>query len=255
LELHPWIVDLKGGTAAPLSAAGSINDFYTWSSDGRSLIYRAVRTEGQGIYRQPVDGTGPAVLVHATPDDVMPGDVSTGGVLVFALGEQTARRSIWLMRPNDKPMEFLATPALEHMPAFSPDGKWLAYASNDTGRSEVYVRPYPQREGLVRRVSDGGATAPLWSPDGSELYFRNASGVLVAMPVRLGDGIAIGRPQELFRWQGRFRTSGNAAAYDIEPTGRRFIMVTEGEAPPERPPQIHIVLNWYDELKRLAPSR
>jgi Tol biopolymer transport system component len=254
-ELHPWIVDLKNATASPLSAAGSINDFFAWSADGRSLIYRGVRSNGQGIYRQPVDGTGPPVLVRATSEDVMPGDMSRDGVLVFALGEQTPRRSIWTLRANAEPEEYVATAAVEHMPAFSPDGKWIAYASNETGRVEIYLRPYPAREGLVRRVSDGGATAPVWAPDGSELYFRSASGMLMAVTVRLDGGIVIGRPRELFRVEGRFRTSGNAAAYDIERTGRRFVMVTEGEAPPPTTPQINIVLNWMDELKRLVPVR
>jgi len=254
-DLHPWIVDLKVKTASPLSTGGSINDFYTWSNDGRSIIYRSVRPDGQGIFRQPVDGSGPAVLVHATSEDVMPGDVSRDGVLVFALGEQTGRRSIWSMRANDKPVEYLATPAIEHMPAFSPDGKWIAYASNETGRSEIYIRPYPADGGVVRRVSDGGATAPVWAPDGSELFFRTDSGLLMATSLRLTGGINVARPRELFRVTGRFRTSGNAAAYDIERTGRRFIMVTEGAAPAPAAQQVNIVLNWSEELKRLVPPK
>jgi Tol biopolymer transport system component len=226
-ELHPWIIDLTDGSAAPLPTGGTINDFYAWTPDGRSLIYRSVRPEGSGIYRQPADGSGAAQLLLAATEDVMVGDVSRDGVLVFASGEQTARRSILTMRLDDgKAVEYLATPAMEHMPAFSPDGRWIAYASNETGRLEVYIRSYPPREGLVRQVSEGGGTAPVWAPDGSELYFRNEAGMLVAVPVRLGEGITTSRPRELFRVQGRFRTSGNTAAYDIERTARRFIMVT-----------------------------
>jgi len=186
----------------------------------------------------------------------MVGDVSRDGVLVFASGEQTARRSILTMRLDDaKAVEYLATPAMEHMPAFSPDGRWIAYASNETGRLEVYIRSYPAREGLVRRVSEDGGTAPVWAPDGSDLYFRNAAGMLVAVPVRLGEGITTGRPRELFRVQGRFRISGNAAAYDIERTGRRFIMVTEEENPRPAVQQVNIVLNWLEELKVRVPAR
>jgi Tol biopolymer transport system component len=159
-ELQPWIIELKDGTASPLLTEGTINDFYAWSQDGQSLIFRSLRPKGSGVYRQPIDGSGPAQLLFAVTEDVMPGDVSRDGVLVFASGDRTGQRSIWTMGPNDaKPVEYLSTPAMEHMPTFSPDGRWIAYASNQSGREEVYIRSYPPRDGMVRRMSDGGATA------------------------------------------------------------------------------------------------
>jgi serine/threonine-protein kinase len=222
-----WIIDLKDGTAVPLIAEGPRNIFCAWTADGSAVIFRSDRADRYGIYRAPADGSGAARLLYATTEDVMPGHVSHDGVLVFASGEQTGRRSIWTMRLEDTTAtEFLATPALEHMPAFSPDGKWIAYASNEFGREDIYIRSYPAKEGMVRRISEGGGTAPVWAPDGSELYYRSASGNLMAVPLRVGTGITPGRARELFRVQGRFRTSGNAAAYDIEPSGRRFNMVT-----------------------------
>ncbi|MGQ0733236.1 MAG: TolB family protein, partial [Acidobacteriota bacterium] len=254
--LDPWIVDLADGTLSPLPSQGIVNDFYAWTNDGQSLIFRSDRREDGGIYRQPADGSGDAQLLFAATETVIPGAVSRDGVLVFASGEQTGRREIQTMKLDEpKAVEYLATPAMEHMPMFSPDGRWIAYVSNETGRQEVYIRPYPLREGLLRRVSDGGATAPVWAPDGSELFYRNAAGMLVAVPVRLGSSITVGRPRELFRVAGRFRTSGNAAAYDIEPSGRRFIMVTEEENPRPTTQQIHIALNWLDELKARVPVR
>ena len=136
------------------------------------------------------------------------------------------------------------------MPAFSGDGKWIAYTSNETGRSEIYVRAYPSTCAPARTISEDGGTAPLWSPDGTELFFRNPAGNLVAVPMQAG--VRAGLTQELFRVQGRFRTSGNAAAYDIERNGRRFIMVTEPDIR-GRSEQITIVVNWLEELKRLVP--
>ncbi len=149
--------------------------------------------------------------------------------------------------------EFLATPSFENMAMFSPDGKWLAYVSHESGRAEVYVRPYPKTEGVVRRVSDGGGRSPVWAPNGSELYFRGASGDLMAVAISLNPSFTSGRPRPLFPFEGRFRPSGNTSAYDIHPDGSRFIMVTQ-ETPAPVPHQINVVLNWFEEFRRLVPS-
>jgi len=249
-----FIVDLKTGTATPLNTGGSNVYCCSWTFDGRFVIYRDDREDGYGLYRQLPDGSDSPQLLYRATEDLMPGDVSRDGVLVFASGEQTGRRSILTIRigqPNAMP--FLVTPALEHMPAFSPNGRWIAYASNESGRSEIYVRPYPPSDKPARRISDAGGTGPLWSPLGSELFYRSAAGNLMAVPIQADTAIPAGRAQELFRVQGRFRMSGNTAAYDVEPSGRRFIMVTEPEnALPDRQ-QIVVVRNWFEELKRLVP--
>jgi hypothetical protein len=137
------------------------------------------------------------------------------------------------------------------MARFSPDGKWLAYASNESGRIEVYLRPYPRAPGVGRLVSVGGGTGPVWAPDGTALYYRGASGQLMTVPITLSPGITIGKPRPLFRFAGAFRMSGTATAYDIHPGGERFIMVSEVQTQPERPRAINVVLNWHEELKRL----
>jgi serine/threonine-protein kinase len=249
---HVWTVDLDDGNAAPLEVDSLRSVFSTWTPDGRFVIFRVDRAENYGIYQQPADGSEAPRLLHEATEDVMPGDVSRDGVLVFASGEQTGRRSIWtLPLKASRAAPFLETPALEHMPVFSADGKWIAYASNETGRSEIYVRAYPAGGAPARLISENGGTAPLWSPDGSELFYRNPAGSLVAVPMRAGS--RSGRIQELFHVQGRFRTSGNAAAYDIERSGRRFIMVTEPDNPRPVREQITLVVNWFEELKRLAP--
>ena len=116
---------------------------------------------------------------------------------------------------------------------FSPDGHWLAYASNASGRQEIYVRPYPIVQGTERRVSEGGGAGPVWAPDGSALYYRGAKSLMVAS-TPLGPGFVPGRPRALFSTE-RFRFSGNASAFDIHPDGKRFVMVTMGDPPPPLP--------------------
>ena len=172
---------------------------------------------------------------------------------MFSLGDQTAERAIWTMSLSDrKAVEVLATPAQEHHAMFSPDGHWLAYASNSSGRQEIYVRPYPIVQGTERRVSEGGGAGPVWAPDGSAIYYRGPA-ALMAAPTPLGPGFVPGRSRVLFSTE-RFRFSGNASAFDIHPDGKRFVMVTLGDVPPPLRGQINVVFNWFEELKRRVPS-
>jgi serine/threonine protein kinase len=250
-----FIVNVKAGTATPLNTGGSNVYCCSWTFDGRFVIYRDDREDGYGLFRQPPDGSDSPQLLYRATEDLMPGDVSREGVLVFASGEQTGRRSILTIRIGEPTaMPFLVTPALEHMPTFSPDGRWIAYASNESGRSEIYIRPYPPSDKPARRISDAGGTAPLWSPRGSELFYRSAAGNMMAVPLQADTAIPAGRAQELFRAQGRFRFSGNTAAYDVEPNGQRFIMVTEPENAVPARQQIVVVRNWFEELNRLVPA-
>jgi serine/threonine-protein kinase len=249
-----WIVTVKDGVAAPLTSDGTINVFAAWSPDSRSVIHRSNRAGTYGIYRQAIDGLSAPQLLYRSPEDVIPGDVARDGTVVFAAGEQTGRRAIYsIPLSGGEPKPVVATPVLEHMPAFSPDGAWLAYVSNETGRSEVYIRLLDAPEGTRRRVSQDGGTAPVWSRDGRELFYRAANGYLTAVPTRLDRAMALGRPEALFAAEGRFRSSGNAPAYDVDASGR-FIMVTEVERPPFAR-QIRVVLNWHEELNALLPAR
>ena len=248
-----WVVELERKTAHPLVEREE-NPFVAWTPDGRSVVYRSSRGGNIGIYRQAADGSGDAELLLQSAVETVPTDVSRDGVLAFAEGPQTGERSIRLLRIDQKSVaDFLDTPAWEHMAMFSPDGQWIAYASDESGVMEVYVRPYPRAPGVGRRVSVGGGTGPVWAPTGTTLYYRGAAGDLMAVPTTLTPGFSAGRPRPLFRFDRVFRMSGNAAAYDIHPDGTRFIMVTEpaNPTPPHR--QINVVQNWHEELKRLVP--
>jgi serine/threonine-protein kinase len=149
---------------------------------------------------------------------------------------------------------FLATPAREFMARFSPDGRWLAYTSNESGRNEVYVRPFPRTDGVARLVSIDGGSDPVWAPNGESLYYRGASGYIMSLPITPAATFTPGRPQPLFRFEGIYRMSGTGTAYDIHPDGQRFIMVSEADEPgaASPPQQVHVVLNWFEELKRRA---
>jgi eukaryotic-like serine/threonine-protein kinase len=245
-----WIVDLDQQTVTPLVVEGE-NGYAVWTRDSQSIIYRSTRQGTRGMFQQSADGSGPPRLIARV--EGTPRSVSRDGVLAF---NTTASQDISTLRLDDGSVsEFLATPAREHMPAFSPDGKWLAYASNESGRDEVYVRPFPRTEGAPRLISLNGGSGPVWAPDGLTLYYRGTSGELMAVSTTLVPGFTAARPRPLFRYAGLFRPSGTAPAYDIHPDGQRFIMVTEGEGPFNERAQINVVLNWFDELRQIVPSR
>jgi eukaryotic-like serine/threonine-protein kinase len=243
-----WIVDLKQRTATPLTMRAE-NSYAVWSPDGQSVIYRGGLDGVRGIYRQPADGRGAPELI--IPQQGNPTDASGEGIVTF---HTSVSQGIYTLHVDDKKVsEFVVTPSREHMAALSPDGKWVAYTSNDSGQDEVYVLPYP-RSGVAKLVSIGGGVGPVWAKDGSALYYRGSSGDLMAVPTTLRPTLTTGRPRPLFRFAGVYRPSGTAAAFDIHPDGRRFIMVSELENPETQPSRLNIVVNWFEELSRLVST-
>jgi serine/threonine-protein kinase len=247
---HIWMVDLDNGHASQLTFGVNQFGFPVWSTDGLSVVFTR-GLGGEGIYQKPVDGSSEATLLFGA-EQLVPTDTHDG-TLVFSRGDQTSERAIWTMSlPTKDVTEILATQAQEHHAMVSPDGLWLAYASNASGVQEVYVRPYPIVEGTERRVSEGGGAGPVWSPDGSALYYRSQRDRLL-MVASIGPGGRPGRSRSLFAAE-RFRFSGNAPAFDIHPDGKRFVMVTQGDEPPPEPAQINVVLDWFEELRQRVPT-
>jgi hypothetical protein len=150
------------------------------------------------------------------------------------------------------PRPLLNSPANESWAELSPDDKWLAYGSDSSGRFEVYVQPFPG-PGPREQISYGGGDSPLWSRNGRELFFLTPGDQPGAVRVNTvdvtpGSAFTFGKPRVLF--QGRFGRTGGPTAYDVAPDGRRFLM-TEFLDPPRQPvTRIHVVLNWFEELRR-----
>jgi serine/threonine-protein kinase len=251
-DTHLWTVDLQRGTATPLSAeAGS--GYAGWTPDSESVIYR--RQSTLNLHRQPADGSGAPQALLKDPASVRVMDVSRDGVVTFARGGGAEDDIRMLDLASGTVSIFLATPAREYMARFSPDGRWLAYTSNESGREEVYVRPFPRTDGVARLMSIDGGSDPVWAPNGETMYYRGASGYIMVAPVTPGTTFTPGRPKPLFRFAGIYRMSATGTAYDIHPDGKRFIMVSEADeqSAASSPPQVHVVLNWFEELKRRAP--
>jgi serine/threonine-protein kinase len=250
-----WMVDLRSRTASPFTPRQSA--YAVWTPDGASVIYRGARRDKVGLYRRAASGSGTEALLLEWPAaSIRPDDVSLAGEVVFSAG---VPQDIGVLSPKTGTVtDFATSPAREHMASFSPDGKWLAYTSNESGTDEVYVRPFPGSADTARLVSLGGGSGPRWARDGSALFYRGASGDLMAVATTLAPRFTAGRPTGLFRYAGVYRMSGTAIAYDVHPDGKHFIMVSaaEGSGDAGMRQQVNVVLNWLDEVtQRVAPAR
>ena len=206
------------------------------------------------IYRMPADGSGTAEIASSSGEDYkVPGSWSPDGkVLAFSLQDQTTGSDIWVRKldGDGKARPFLQTPANEGGPVFSPDGRWLAYESDESGRVEVYVRPFPG-PGSKWQISTDGGTEAVWARSGRELFYRNGDKMMAAA-VEIKPGFSAAKPRLLF--EGHYETSIYTfhPNYDVTPDGQRFLMIRGTEQ--KSATQINVVLNWSDELKQRVPT-
>jgi serine/threonine protein kinase len=223
-----------------LGGAGD-SRFPVWTPDGTRLTFGSTRNGNRDIFEVPADlHTAPAALLVREGDQTPLSWTPDGQTLAFEefpLGSG----DIWLLPRDGTPVPLLADPTLnENSATFSPDGRWLAYVSNETGRGEVYVQGYPFA-GTRKRISAGGGGSPIWARDG--LYYGSGSDVYFVaiapgadLPVRV-------TPQRLMR-----------DAVAVSPDGQRFVGLQEQESESGSVGSLSLVVNWFEELKRLVPT-
>jgi hypothetical protein len=150
-----------------------------------------------------------------------------------------------------KAQPFIRTPFNESAQSFSPDGRWLAYASDESSRFEIYVQPYPGPGGKWQISTDGG-TEPVWNRNGRELFYRSGN-KMIAVDIATQPGFAAGKPRILFE-EPYLPTSATSPNYDVTPDGQRFLMLKPTEQAQAAPTQIVVVQNWFEELKQKVPT-
>ncbi len=254
-----WIHDLSRGTETILTTDPADDNNPLWTPDGEWVVFASDREGQVGLFQKRADTPGDA-------EHLMTG--SEGTVVIqptsWSADEQTLL--FWetgggppadiglLSMEGDRTSELLLqTEFRETAPAVSPDGGWIAYDSNETGESEVYVQRFPGLGGKVTISTDGGSQ-PLWSPDGRELFYRGPRGMMV-VPVETEPTLRLGDPSVLFETQYYFFRTRRT--YDLAPDGQRFLMVKEGAATDDSAGpavQIHVVLNWFSELQAQVPT-
>jgi serine/threonine-protein kinase len=248
-KVDVWILDLVRATRSRLTVeAGNI--LPVWSPDGERVAFSSNRRGAGGVdvYWKAAHGRGNAERLLAGDHARFPRSFSPDGrTLAITEYHSELLRNILLLHLDGpaEPVSLLATRFDEYSPMISPDGRWLAYVSDESGRDEVYVQPFPEGAGRWT-ISTGGGREPVWSPDGRELFYRRGNTVM-AVAVTATPAFQAGRPEVLF--QGRFQQGVYGShGYDISPDGQRFLMVEPGaESALDR---IHVVLDGFTHLEQ-----
>jgi serine/threonine-protein kinase len=245
-----WTYDLERRTLTRISFEEDAHD-PLWSSSGDAVLYTGGFDPVRTLVEIPADGTGRPETLASAAVSLRAASWSKDGQLL-ALGARTTLSDddIWVLdnREGAEPQPFLDSRFAERFPAFSPDGRWLAYASNESGSWEVYVRPYPGPGGRVQVSSDGGLE-PLWSGDGSELFFRTSWKMMAVSVVRADDGLVFGRPRALFDdpYLRPSKISPDVQSYDVTPDGARFVMIERNDLGTANA-DLRVVIGWSRRL-------
>jgi Tol biopolymer transport system component len=267
-SMQVWLYDLARDTFSRFTFDG-VNRHAVWAPDGKRLAFMSDRDGQQQIFWKPADGSGDAVRLTdggstAAPDVFrIPYSWSRDGrLLAFARLAPAAAAELCVLRLDDgsttrsgrTAQVFVRTRAADGAPQLSPDGRWMAYASEESGRREISVQAYPGPGGRWQISNDGG-NEPLWSASGRELFYRSGDRMMDVDISTEGDFLA-GKPRQLFEGSYVLAGGGYARAnYDVSPDGQRFLMLKRVDQKSAPLTQINVVLNWSDELKRLVPAR
>jgi serine/threonine protein kinase/Tol biopolymer transport system component len=242
-----WIQDTLRSTFTRLTRQQSETASNpVWTPDGKQVVFRTPT----GLRSIETDGSGRSRTIPGTTSGDFPSSVSPDGTTVA-----TARRTteglvdiyVVSFAGDTAPRALVTGPHFEGGPQFSPDGRWLAYVSNESGQFQVYLRRYPGPEGRWT-VSTGGGTSPLWNHTGTELFYRNGN-KMMAVSVATTPDVTLATPRVIFEGPYSYGSTIALTNYDVSADGQRFLMV-KNEAGGAH---LNVALNWFSELARLAP--
>jgi eukaryotic-like serine/threonine-protein kinase len=239
-----WTIDLVRGVPSRFALSPDADDDPVWSPDGTTIVFSSIRGGVPGIYRQPLGTDADDELVFTNHTYIRPTTWSPDGrVLLFEQTSPTTASDIWVlpMQGARVPHPYLATRFSEAEAHLSPDGKWVAYTSDESGRSEVYVQSFPEPHEKVQMSTRGGVS-PRWAPSGRELYFLSIERRLMAVQVALSDPIRVGSTTPLFDTAVGLGENRYVPSRD----GKRFLLnvgTAEGSSSP-----LVVVLNWAEHL-------
>jgi Tol biopolymer transport system component len=272
-----WIWNIGGQTLTPLNITPAQDLCPIWTPDGHRVIWTSTRASGGGnpnLYWQSADGTGAAErLTTSFQGAQFPTSISHDGTRVALFGqdsEGTGSVTISALHMNDasgrRPVEPLLSGGLRDLienGEISPDSRWIAYQSNESGQFQVYVRPFPKVDEGRSQISPAGGTRPMWARNGHELFYLDGNDRLTSVPVSTNTAtFNAGTPTQILKtgyYPGSTTRGYHFRAFDISPDGKRFLMIKDIEAIEQKsaapPPSVTVVLNWTEELKQRVPTK
>jgi len=250
-----WIYDLERDVATRLTFDDAYDADAVWSQDGQFIYFASGRNGTETLYRKRADGSGEVELIGEGDVNFYPSSITPDGRIMLGMTLTDTVDIYFVTLDEDRtPQPFLATSFSEEDAVFSPDGRWVAYASNESGSHEVYIRPYPAAGGKWQ-ISDGGGRWPQWSGDGQQLFYRTNEGISSATVEVSGDTLRVGSARTVFEAPylgGLFGINVSGYIfhdYTVTADGQRFVML-QGDQKDQVKDHVRIVLNWFDELER-----
>jgi len=242
-----WIYDADQGNISRLTFEGD-NDYPVWTPDGLHITFNSSRAEGgRDVYRRAADGGGSVEVLLERDNaiwEIAWAPDGSGGLIREIAPETGLDIYTFTLDSPSEYQPYVVTPFNERAPAISPDGRWAAYVSNESGQDEVYVRAYPDPSGRWQVSSDGGRE-PLWAPNGGELYYRTFD-KFMAVEVGTRGTFSLGNRRLMF--EGDYLANQNHANFDVHPATGGFVMIKSHGSPTE----LVVVLNWFEELRERA---
>ena len=272
-ERDIWVFDFKVQTLTRATFGSALDSMAVWYPDDQRFLFISARDGSPNLYAQRADGTGAVERLTKTTDTQFLPTISPDAKLAVLLEQHagTGNDLVLLRLPapaaagsggSSSGGEGVKTEMLvgstfsELHPEISPDGRWLAYTSTDSGTAQVYVQPFPDVSGGRWQISTEGGSRPVWSPAGKELIYATPNGAIMAVSFESGSAFKILKSNKLFDWP-TIAAPGGARTYDVSRDGQRFLMIkeadsgrTSGVAAP-----ITVVLNWVEELKGKLPDK
>ena len=247
-----WVKQLPTGPFSRITFGDSVHDRASWSADGRSVLYLAGSGSGGLPTMTRADGTGaPQVLLRSSYNFGQALQSRDGRWLVLRrVITESGSGDIFGLKVGDSTLvPLLTTPAREVSPALSPDGRWLAYSSSESGTPEIYVRPFPDVASARWQVSTSGGSEAVWAHSGRELFYLNGHREMVSSEIHPGADFAVGQQRILFPAVS-YTGGGTYPIYDVTPDDRRFVMVRG--VTPAGESELILADNWFEELKARA---
>ena len=246
-----WLYESAGGLPTRLTSDPAFDIGPVWSPDGSRIVFMSIRKGRPDLFQRSASGSGSDEALYVSDRSKYPTDWSPDGrVILYRCFDAESNFELWTVpvAGDRKPAPFLKLPFGVTCGQFSPDGRWVAYASNESGRWEIYVTAFPEPGGNWK-ISNGGGDEPRWRRDGKELYYTAPDGKLMAVDVKGGSTFEAGAAKPLFQTRRREPiASADLFSYDVSADGRRFLINTDVGEVTSLP--LTVVLNWTEELKK-----